>query len=143
MTDDPKYLKVQATRSFNEYIQGAVYRLDTADEQMLTLLGAGYFSEDHNPNLVVDTYADSGEVLYRPGEGTYSPMAEQEHVNVDAGYQPANETQVPEKMTGSQRATTADEEQADGTVGTESGGDSTDRQSQRTATRKSSGTRNN
>lgn len=133
MSDDPKYLTVQATRSFNEFTQGDRYRIDSGSERMMTLLGAGYFSEEYYPNLVVS----------RPEEGNYLAMAEQEHVNVDAGWQPADDVQVPEKMTGSQRATTADEEQADGTVGTESTGDSGDRTSRRTASRKSSGTRDN
>ena len=142
MTDDPKYLKVQATRSFNEYIQGAVYRIDSGDLSMLTLLGAGYFSEEHNPNLAIEVYAESG-VLYSPEEGNSSTMAEQEHVNVEAGYQPANDVQVPEKMTGSQRATTADEVQADGTVGTGSTSDSSGSTGRRAAARKSSGSRDN
>lgn len=142
MADDPKYLKVQATRSFNEYIQGAVYAIDSGNLTMMSLVGAGYFSEAHNPNLVIEDYAESG-VLYRHESGTERGMAEQEHVNVDAGYQPANDVQVPEKMTGAQRATTADEVQADGTVGTGSSGDPTDGNTSRAATRKSSGSRNN
>lgn len=139
MSDNPKYLTVQATRSFNEYIQGATYLLDTADEQMLSLLGAGYFHEDHNPALQIELYADSGQLW----AGNSDAMAEQEHVNVEAGYQPANDVQVPEKMTGSERATTADEEQANGTLGTESSNDSGDRNARRTQSRKSSGSRNN
>lgn len=139
MSDNPKYLTVQATRSFNEYIQGAVYLIDSGNEQMLTLLGAGYFHEAHNPNLVIEPYADSAQLF----EGNSDLMAEQEHVNVEAGYQPANDVQVPEKMTGSQRATTADEEQANGTVGTGSDGDSSDSASRRSATRQSRSSRNN
>ena len=142
MTDNPKHLRVQATRSFNEYIQGAAYLIDSQDEAAMTLLGAGYFSEEHNPNLTVEEYAESG-VLYGPDGGNGFSMAEQEHVNVDAGYQPANDVTVPEKMTGSQRATTADEELADGTVGTRQAGDSDGSTVRRSATRKSSGSRDN
>ena len=139
MSDDPKYKTVQATRSFNEYIQGATYRIDTADESMLALLGAGYFHEEHNPALEIEPYADSAELF----PGNPATMAEQEHVNVEAGYQPANDVQVPEKMTGSKRATTADEEQANGTVGTGSDSDSGSRTQRRASTRKSSGSGNN
>ena len=135
MSNDPKYLTVQATRSFNEYIQGATYLIDSGDESMLTLLGAGYFHEEHNPSLQIEQYADSAQLF----AGNVSPMAEQEHVNVEAGYQPANDVQVPEKMTGSKRATTADEELTDGNVGTESGADSGDRNTRRSTSRKSSG----
>ena len=137
-----KYLNVQATRSFNEYIQGATYAIDSGDLTMMALLGAGYFHEEHNPNLAVEDYAESG-VVYGPESGNQQDMDEQEHVNVDAGYQPANEVQVPEKMTGSQRATTADEEQTDGAVGTGSTGDSSRSTSRRASTRKSSGSGNN
>lgn len=135
MTDD-RYMQVQATRSFNEYVQGATYCIDTEDEQMLSLLGAGYFDPEHNPNLVTDQYADAG-VVFNVEPGNDNDMAKQEHVNVEAGYQPANEVQVPEKMTGSQRATTAGEETTDGTVGTGSGSDSGDGKRARRTTRQS------
>lgn len=139
MSDNPKYKTVQATRSFNEYIQGATYLIDTADEGMLALLGAGYFHEEYNPALEIGPYADSAELF----PGNPATMAEQEHVNVEAGYQPANDVQVPEKMTGSQRATTADEEQANGTVGTEPTSDSGSRTQRRASARKSGGSGNN
>lgn len=139
MSDNPKYLNVQATRSFNEYIQGAPYLIDSGDEKMMTLLGAGYFSEAHNPSLVTDSYADSAQ-LY---PGNDRGMAEQEHVNVEAGWKPATEVHVPEKMTGSQRATTADEEQTDAEVGAEQGADRGDSKNRRSATRKSSGKNDN
>lgn len=139
MSNDPKYLSVQATRSFNEYIQGASYLIDSGDEKMMTLLGAGYFHEKHNPALQIEPYADSAQLF----AGNDQAMAEQKHVNVEAGYQPANDVQVPEKMTGSQRATTADEEQADGKVGAESDSDSGERNTRRSTARKPSGSRNN
>lgn len=139
MSNDPKFVSVQATRSFNEYIQGAAYLIDSGDEKMMTLLGAGYFSETHNPSLVTGPYADSAQ-LY---SGTDLGMAEQEHVNVEAGWKPANNVPVPEKMTGSKRATTADEEPNDAEVGTEQRADRGDSKSRRSATRKSSGTRDN
>lgn len=139
MTEYPKYLTVQATRSFDEFTQGASYRIDSGDERMLTLLGAGYFHEDHNPALQTAASADSSLLL----AGNDPTMAEQEHVNVEAGWKPANDVQVPEKMTGSKRATTADEEQVNGQVGTESGGDSTGGDKSGTKSRRAGGTRNN
>lgn len=153
MTDDPKYLSVQATRSFNEYIQGANYVIDTANEQHLTLLGAGYFSTDHNPALTIDVYADSAQVF----SGNSEDMKNQEHVDVEAGYQPANDVEVPEKMTGTQRAsvddeaenttsrrrTTANRESNSGKVGTGSDSDSGSRAARGSQSGKSSGSRDN
>jgi hypothetical protein len=136
---DPKFLPVQATRSFDDYVQGAPYLIDTADDRLVALLGAGYFSEDVNPALQIGQYADSGQLL----TGNDLGMAEQEHVNVEAGWKPANDVPVPEKMTGSKRASTADEEPNDAEVGTEQGADRGDRKSGRSAARKSSGKNDN
>lgn len=136
---DPKFLPVQATRSFDDYVQGAPYLIDTADDRLVALLGAGYFSEDVNPALQIGQYADSGQLL----TGNDPGMAEQEHVNVEAGWKPANDVPVPEKMTGSKRASTADEEPNDAEVGTEQRADRSDRKSGRTAARKSSGKNDN
>lgn len=139
MSEDPKYLTVQATRSFDDYIQGATYLIDSGDERLVTLLGAGYFHEEHNPALQIEPYADSAQLF----AGNDPDMAEQEHVNVEAGWKPANDVQVPEKMTGSKRASTADEEQVNGEVGTEQGADSGDRAARGSKSRRSSGSRDN
>lgn len=148
MTEYTEPFQAQATRTFGDHLQGEWYSIDPADGQLMSLLGAGYFSTEGNDNLVVHQIPHyAGEVVTAENPGTYGSMAEQEHVNVEAGYQPANDVQVPEKMTGSQRATTADEPeneaQTDGQVGTESSVDSGDRQSARTSTRKSSRSRDN
>ena len=148
MTEHNEPFQAQATRSFGDHIQGVWYTIDPADGQLMALLGAGYFSTEGNDNLVVQQHTyQAGEVVTAANQGIHGNMANQEHVNVEAGYQPANDVQVPEKMTGEQRATTADEikneAQTDGQVGAESDVDSGDRKSARTGARKSSGPRNN
>lgn len=100
-----QFLTVQATRSFNEYIQGASYLINPADETMMTLLGAGYFHETHNPNLRIEAYAESGELMI---------------IEPDP----------------------AGEEQADGALGTQPDGDSTNRDTRRSAARRSGSSRN-
>lgn len=140
MTDQKEPIQAQATRSFGDYVQGAWYAIDPNDGQLMSLLGAGYFDTTGNENLTRERFSyEPGEVVTATDVGTRETMAEQQHVNVEEGYQPANDVQVPEKMTGTQRATTADETEAgNGEVGTESGGDSGRSDRARTSTRKSS-----
>lgn len=148
MTEHTEPFQAQATRSFGDHIQGVWYSIDPSDGQLMALLGAGYFALEGNDNLAVEHYTYlPGEVVAAEDEGTYGSMAEQEHVNVEAGYQPVNDVQVPEKVTGPQRATTADPSdeaaQTDGQVGTESDADSGDRDAARPRARQSSRSRNN
>lgn len=139
--------QAQATRSFGDYLQGAWYTIDRNDETLMTLLGAGYFDTEGNDNLTRQRFDyEAGEVVPAAISGIRGTMANQEHVNVEEGYQPDYDAvEVPEKKTGSERATTADdnqENQDSGEVGTEQGGDSTSRQRSRTSTRQSRDTRN-
>lgn len=137
MSADP--IQVQATRSFDQYTQGAIYSIDPQDQRLMSLLGAGYFDTTVNDNLTRERFPyEPGEVVTAENVGTRGTMAEQQHVNVEEGYQPANDVQVPTKMTGTQRATTADENEAgNGEVGTESGGDSSRSDGARSSARKS------
>lgn len=146
MTEQSEPFQAQATRSFGDHIQGAWYTIDPADGQLMALLGAGYFDTEGNDNLTTEHFSyPVGEVVSPPNVGIRESMAEQEHVNVEAGYQPANDVQVPEKVTGTQRATTADTETeaTDGAVGTEPDVNSGDGQRARTSTRQSGRSRNN
>ena len=133
--------QAQATRSFGDYVQGAWYSIDPSDEQLMSLLGAGYFDTEGNDNLTREVFLyGPGEVVTAANQGIRGNMAEQEHVNVEAGYQPANDVQVPEKATGAQRATTADVENNEanrGEVGTEQAGDSARSQRSQPSTRQS------
>lgn len=125
MSDQKEPIQAQATRSFGDYVQGAWYAIDPHDGQLMALLGAGYFDTTGNDNLTRERFTyEAGEVVAAANVGTHATMGEQQHVNVEEGYQPANDVQVPEKMTGEQRATTADKEQDNGEVGAEPSGDS-------------------
>lgn len=125
MSDQKEPIQAQATRSFGDYVQGAWYSIDPNDGQLMSLLGAGYFDTTGNENLTRERFTyEAGEVVAAGNVGTHATMGEQQHVNVEEGYQPANDVQVPEKMTGEQRATTADKEQENGEVGAEPRGDS-------------------
>lgn len=125
MADQKEPFQAQATRSFGDFVQGAWYSIDPRDGQLMSLLGAGYFDTEGNDNLTRERFTyEVGEVVTAENAGTHATMGEQQHVNVEEGYQPANNVEVPEKMTGEQRATTADEETDGGKVGTESRGDS-------------------
>jgi hypothetical protein len=144
MTDEKEPFQAQATRSFGDYVQGAWYSIDPRDGQLMSLLGAGYFDTVGNDNLTRERFTyEAGEVVAPANVGTRDGMGEQQHVNVEEGYQPANTVEVPEKMTGEQRATTADKEQADGEVGTESRGDSTRGKRSGAKARQSGDTRDN
>lgn len=137
--------QAQATRSFGDYVQGAWYSIDPADGQLMALLGAGYFDTEGNDNLTTERFTyHAGEVVAPANVGIHGTMAEQEHINVEAGYQPANDVQVPAKATGTQRATTADTETeaTSGEVGSEPGADSASGQRARSAARKSGNARN-
>lgn len=144
-------IQAQATRSFGDYIQGVWYSIDPGDGQLMALLGAGYFDTTGNPNLTRERVEyRAGEVVSAASAGIRGSMATQENITPEEGYQPNyDKVQVPEKMTGAQRATTADEQEeaatqeagTDGEVGTEQGGDSTRRQRSRASARKSSGSR--
>lgn len=125
MTDQKEPIQAQATRSFGDYVQGAWYAIDPNDGQLMALLGAGYFDTVGNDNLTRERFTyEAGEVVTPANVGTHVTMGEQQHVNVEEGYQPANSVEVPEKVTGEQRATTADKEQGDGEMGTEPRGNS-------------------
>ncbi len=125
MSDRIEPIQAQATRSFGDYVQGAWYSIDPDDGQLMSLLGAGYFDTDGNENLTRERFTyEAGEVVTAANVGNRATMGEQQHVKVEDGYQPANDVQVPEKMTGDQRATTADEEKDNGEVGAEPRGDS-------------------
>ena len=142
MTDQKEPIQAQATRSFGDYVQGAIYALDPTDGQLMSLLGAGYFDTLVNSNLTREQFTyEVGEVVGAPQVGTDATMGEQQHVKVEEGYQPANKVEVPEKMTGEQRATTADKESTDGQVGTEPRGDSARGKRARPSTRESGDTR--
>lgn len=134
-TQEP--IQAQATRSFGDYLQGVWYAIDPQDGQLMALLGAGYFDTKGNPNLTRDRVDyRAGEVVTAASVGTRATMAKQENITPEEGYTPNyDKVEVPEKVTGTQRATTAGEENeaTDGQVGTESSGDS--------GVRKSSGTR--
>lgn len=140
--------QAQATRSFGDYLQGAWYAIDPNDQQLMSLLGAGYFDTEGNDNLTDQQFHyEAGQVVPAQNPGTHDNMATQEHITPEEGYTPNyDQVDVPEKMTGAQRATTADETQENeatsGTVGTESQRDSNDGQRARTSARKSSGSRN-
>lgn len=125
MSDQKEPIQAQATRSFGDYVQGAWYSIDPSDGQLMSLLGAGYFDTTGNDNLTRERFTyEAGEVVTAANVGTHATMGEQQHVQVEDGYQPANTAEVPEKMTGEQRATTADKEQDNGEVGAEPRGDS-------------------
>lgn len=125
MSDQKEPIQAQATRSFGDYVQGAWYSIDPGDGQLMSLLGAGYFDTAGNDNLTRERFTyEAGEVVPAANVGTHATMGEQQHVKVEDGYQPANNVEVPEKMTGEQRATTADKEQDNGEMGAEPRGDS-------------------
>jgi len=143
MTDQKEPIQAQATRSFGDYVQGAWYSIDPDDGQLMSLLGAGYFDTTGNDNLTRDRFTyEAGEVVTAANMGTRATMGEQQHVNVEAGYQPDNAVEVPEKVTGDQRATTADKEQDNGEVGAGSRGDSTRGKRSSASSRQQSDTRN-
>lgn len=138
MTDQKEPIQAQATRSFGDYVQGAWYSLDPDDGQLMSLLGVGYFDTVGNDNLTRERFTyEAGEVVTAGNVGTRETMGEQQHVNVEEGYQPANNVEVPEKMTGEQRATTADEGTENAEVGTEPRGDSARGKRSGSATRQS------
>lgn len=139
MSNTKEPISAQATRSFGDYTQGAWYTIDPDDGQLMALLGAGYFDTVGNDNLTRERIIyEAGEVVPAENVGIRESMAEQQHVNVEEGYQPTNDVQVPEKVTGAQRATTADETEAgNAEVGTEPGGDSSRSNRARTSTRQS------
>ncbi len=62
MKKESEPFPVQATRSFGDYLQGAWYTIDPQDGQLMSLLGAGYFSTEGNDNLVTDRFT------HLPGE---------------------------------------------------------------------------
>lgn len=141
MTDQKEPIQAQATRSFGDFVQGAWYTLDPNDGQLMSLLGAGYFDTAGNDNLTRTRFAyEAGEVVAAENMGTHATMGEQQHVKVEEGYQPDNNVEVPEKMTGEQRATTADKEQDNGQVGAEPRGDSARGKRSRTPAREQSDT---
>lgn len=148
MSDERKEpIQAQATRSFGDYLQGAWYSLDPSDGQLMSLLGAGYFDTRGNDNLTSQRYTyEAGQVVPAGNAGNRGSMATQEHITPEEGYQPDySKVDVPEKMTGAQRATTAEQTQeatTDGAVGTESQRDSGDGERARTSARKSSTARN-
>lgn len=142
MTDQKEPIQAQATRSFGDYVQGAWYTIDPNDGQLMSLLGAGYFDTVGNDNLTRERFTyEAGEVVTPAQVGTRATMGEQQHVNVEEGYQPANNVEAPEKMTGEQRATTADKEQGDGEMGAAPRGDSARGKRSRPAARESGDTR--
>lgn len=141
-------IQAQATRSFGDYLQGAWYAIDPDDQQLMSLLGAGYFDTRGNDNLTTQQFRyEAGQVVPAANAGIRGNMATQENVTPEQGYTPNyDNVEVPEKMTGTKRATTADDvqenEATSGTVGTESQRDSDDGQRARSSARKSSDTRN-
>lgn len=147
MSDERKEpIQAQATRSFGDYLQGAWYAIDPNDQQLMSLLGAGYFDTKGNEHLTSQRYTyEAGQVVSAGNAGIRGNMATQENITPEDGYQPNyDKVDVPEKVTGAQRATTADDtqESTDGAVGTEPQRDSGDGQRARTSARKSSGSRN-
>lgn len=156
MSDNQEPIQAQATRSFGDYLQGVWYTLDPKDGQLMSLLGAGYFSTKGNDNLTPQRFDyRAGEVVTPANRGTRGTMAKQETVNPEDGYTPdTSNVEVPAKMTGTKRATTAEAEEGassntnpdtsaqaqeitDGEVGTESRSDSTRGQRSRTSSRQS------
>lgn len=149
MSEHSEPFQAQATRSFGDYLQGAWYTIDPNDGQLMTLLGAGYFDTTGNENLTRTRFDyQAGEVVPAGLSGNRESMAKQDSITPEDGYQPDySKVDVPEKMTGAQRATTADESQEneasrDGEVGTEPAGDSEDGKRSGSRARKSGGSRN-